>query len=161
MKKFMRLTKTELITIIISGIIIGTILIIGDLHFNAPVSREEAVPVSAEFTSSDERIKKGRLNKIIMRFEDHAQMDIGGMYVNKYLRDDIRNLKPGTDLTMLIHPYSKIIMEIRTDNDILLEFEHSSNILASQSGIIIWIGVLMYILSGTAAIMLIVRQKRA
>ena len=161
MKKFLNLTKTELIVIIISGIIIGTILIIGDLYFNAPVSREEAVQVSAEFTSFDERIKKGRLNKIIMRFEDNAQMDIGGMYVNKYLREDIRNLQPGTELEMLLHPYSDMIMEIRTDDEILLEFEHSSNILASQSDIIFWIGILMYVLSGTAAIMLIVRQKRA
>lgn len=120
------MTRGEAWFLLITGLIMGTVFTFGMQYWNAPITQEEAIHTTAIYESYATQRERGRVKEIILRFEDHEQLYIDGVCISDELLDSIDNLAPSTELSMIVHPNSNTIMELHADNQMLLEFQNTS-----------------------------------
>ena len=121
------------IGLLIVGILLGSVFTFGMQYWNAPVTQEEAIHTTAIYESYATQRERGRVKEIIVRFEDHDQLYIDGVSINDDLLNSIDNLAPGIELSMIVHPNSNTIMELHADNQVLLEFQNTSEKIKSAA----------------------------
>ena len=126
MKYKISMTRGEAWFLLITGLIMGTVFTFGMQYWNAPITQEEAIHTTAIYESYATQRERGRVKEIILRFEDHEQLYIDGVCISDELLDSIDNLAPSTELSMIVHPNSNTIMELHADNQMLLEFQNTS-----------------------------------
>ena len=126
MKNKKSMTRGEAWFLLITGLILGTVFTFGMQYWNAPITQEEAIHTTAIYESYATQRERGRVKEIILRFEDHEQLYIDGVCISDELLDSIDNLAPSTELSMIVHPNSNTIMELHADNQMLLEFQNTS-----------------------------------
>ena len=126
MKNKKSMTRGEAWFLLITGLIMGTVFTFGMQYWNAPITQEEAIHTTAIYESYATQRERGRVKEIILRFEDHEQLYIDGVCISDELLDSIDNLAPSTELSMIVHPNSNTIMELHADNQMLLEFQNTS-----------------------------------
>ena len=126
MKNKKSMTRGEAWLLLITGLIMGTVFTFGMQYWNAPITQEEAIHTTAIYESYATQRERGRVKEIILRFEDHEQLYIDGVCISDELLDSIDNLAPSTELSMIVHPNSNTIMELHADNQMLLEFQNTS-----------------------------------
>lgn len=160
MKNKKSMTKGEAWFLMIAGMIMGTVFTFGMQYWNAPVTQEEAIHTTAIYESYATQREQGRVKEIIVRFEDHEQLYIDGVCINDKLLNSIDNLAPGLELSMIVHPNSNTIMELYADNQVLLEFQKTSEKLAGEATGFMGLGLFCYVLSACGLINLVFRKKR-
>jgi len=116
------------------GLLMGSIFIFGQsAHWLKPVSREEAVEVSATFRSYRIRSVGGKGNhEVELAFFDRNALVID-TYMGEDMLDAVRSLEEGTMLQMLVHPYTDSVLEMRAGDDIILSFADSHGVLLFDS----------------------------
>lgn len=154
------MTKGEAWFLLIVGLIMGTIFTFGMQYWNAPVTQEEAIRTTAVYESYATQKEQGRIKEIIVRFENHEQLYIDSVSINDELLNSFENLTPGTALTMIVHPNSNTIMELQANNQMLLEFQKTSEKLESEATGFLGLGLFCYVLSAAGLINLLLRKKR-
>lgn len=147
MKKSKKMTKSEAIFLLIVGLIMGTVFTFGMKYWNDSIMQEEAQQVNAIFSSYKETKRRGRVQEIILRFDDHEQLYIDGVCIDNELCDTISEIMPGTILEMMVHPNSNTILEMETGTTKILEFNDSVQKLSSEASGFVYLGVLCYILA--------------
>ena len=160
MKKSKKMTKGEAIFLLIAGLIMGTVFTFGMKYWNAPITQDEAQQVTATFSSYKETKRRGRVQEIILRFDDHEQLHIDGVSVNEELCDAISKIEIGTDIEMMVHPNSNTILEMEVGMVKLLEFQDSIEKLSSEASGFMYLGVFCYMLAGVGLFLLILPKKR-
>lgn len=160
MKNKKSMTKGEAWFLMIAGMIMGTVFTFGMQYWNAPVTQEKAIHTTAIYESYATQREQGRVKEIIVRFEDHEQLYIDGVCINDKLLNSIDNLAPGLELSMIVHPNSNTIMELYADNQVLLEFQKTSEKLAGEATGFMGLGLFCYVLSACGLINLVFRKKR-
>lgn len=160
MKNKKIITKGEAWLLLIAGLIMGTVFTFGTQYWNAPITREEAICTTVVYESYKEQTKRGLVKGIILRFEDYEQLYIDGMCINEELRESIHSLTPGTELSLIVHPNSDIIMELQAGDSVLLVFENTSEKLSGEVTGFMVLGVLCYVMAVCGVISLLFRKKR-
>ena len=154
------LTKGEGWFLLIAGFIMGTVFTFGMQFWNAPVTKEESIHATAIYESYATQREQGRVKEIIVRFKDHEQLYIDGACINDRLLNSIDSLVPGTELSMIIHPNSNTILELHADNQVLLEFQNTSEKLTGEATGFMGLGLFCYVLSACGLISLLFRKRR-
>lgn len=147
MKKSKKMTKNAAIFLLIAGLIMGTVFTFGMKYWNEPISQDEAQQVNAIFSSYKETKRRGHVQEIILRFDDHEQLYIDGVCIDNELCDTISEIMPGTILEMMVHPNSNTILEMETGTTKILEFNDSVQKLSSEASGFMYLGVFCYILA--------------
>lgn len=80
---------------ILAGVLTGAVLTVGMRHRERPVTRADAIPVSAAFSSCRETFHRGRIREIIVRFSDHEQLTINVICLSDKVIDQATALIPG------------------------------------------------------------------
>lgn len=114
----------------------------------APIEREKAetyVGSFEEFRSEDNALG----------FSDGAEYRLSSDTVTEDLEDALTALEKGTELRLLVNPKIELVIEIRTETNVLLDFDASQTAIYAGHKDPFWIGV-MFI--GLALILLIVCQ---
>ena len=160
MKSKKSLTKGEAWFLLIAGVIMGTVFTFGMQYWHAPITQEEAIRSTAIYASYKEQIERGRVTEITLHFEDHEQMYIDGVCVSEDLRDSIHSLTPGTQLSLMAHPNSNTIMDLKAENHVLLDFNTTSEKLTGEATGFMGLGFFCYALSALGLTGLLFRKKR-
>ena len=160
MKNRKSMTKGRAWFLLIAGLILGTVFTVGMPHWNAPITREDAISATAVYQSYEEaRGRNGRIKEIVIRFADHSQLYIDGECITGELRDSIRCLAPGAVLSLTVHPNSGTIMELQAGDSVLLEFQNTSKKLTREAAGFVVLGLLCYGMSAYGLITLL-KSKR-
>ena len=160
MKNKRPMAKGEAWFLLIAGFIMGTVFTFGMQYWNAPVTKEESIHATAIYESYATQREQGRVKEIIVRFKDHEQLYIDGACINDMLLNSIDNLVPGIELSMIVHPNSNTIMELHADNQVLLEFQNTSEKLTGEATGFMGLGLFCYVLSAYGLISLLFRKRR-
>ena len=147
MKKKRSMTKAEAWFLLVAGLVMGTVFTFGMRYWNAPVTREEAVHITAVYGSYTTQQEQGRVKEIILRFEGLQQLYIDGACIDDELLENIAALAPGTGLSMTVHPNSNKVLELQAEDLMLLEFEDTSEKLTGEATGFMGLGLFCYALS--------------
>ena len=160
MKRKATVTKGEAWFLLIAGFIMGTVFTFGMQYWNAPVTKEESIHTTAIYESYATQREQGHVKEIIVRFKDHEQLYIDGVCINDKLLRSIDNLAPGIEMAMIVHPNSNTILELHADNQVLLEFQNTSEMLTGEATGFMGLGLFCYVLSACGLINLLFRKRR-
>lgn len=150
--------KAFAIFLIIVGIFMGTVFIVGMHYWEAPLSKADTLSVNATFLSYKNIYKRGRINEIIVRFEDHEQLTIDGSCLNDKVINKVEALKPGTSLHLYVHPNSSIILEMVDSDEVIIAFDETIVKLSEEVSSFTVLGIFMYLCAAFGIIKLI-RKK--
>ena len=153
--------NTVAVLFLIIGVIMGTVFTFGMQHWEEPIEREDAICVEVTFDSYQERFVRGHTRGIYVDFADYDQQYIDGYCVSDQLRADLEALSPGDKVTILIHPNSSTIWEMRTEEKMLLSFEDSQRLLGWELNGFTVLGILMYVVALWGGGTLLVRGIKA
>ena len=140
-------TLSDAITLIVIGLIMGTVFTFGMQFWSAAVSREECRVVETTFVDYEVVSRRGRVNEIIVECADGARFYIDGASVTDELRTELSELPLRGEITLLIHPNSSTILEFICGDEMLLEFENTMEALEGEAREFLWLGLAMYALS--------------
>lgn len=138
--------------LIIVGGFIGTVFTFGMHYWNAPVTREEARQITADYQSHELRYgrnTKGRktsLNEIVLHFSDfNGQLSIDSACVDSDLLTDLAHLPQGTAVNLLVHPNSDSVLSLCTVDAELLNFDEAVAGLSGEKTVFLFLGLFMYL----------------
>ena len=161
MKSKKAMTKMEAWFLLIAGLFLGTVFTFGMQYWNAPVARGDAIHATVVFSSYTESRRDGHVKEIIVRFEDHEQLYIDGSCINEQVRNGLDTIAPGMKVDLLIHPNSNTILDFRMGNSVVLEFENTSEKLASEATGFGGLGLFLYILAAYGLFNLVFQKRRS
>ena len=137
--------KAAAVFLIVSGIFLGTVFTVGMHFWESPVTKANAIRVNAAFSSCEETNQYGRTQEIIVRFSDYEQLTIDGVCLSNEVVSKVEALKPGTVLSMYVHPRSSTILEMVDNGEVIIAFNETvSKLSAEVSGFTV-LGILMYL----------------
>ena len=159
MYRYRNVSKGDKPFLIIACLIMGTVFILGMRFWNAPITQEEAIHTTAVFSSYTERRSRGNITEIIIHFDDQEQRYIDGSCINNELREAIHTLVPGTQVSMIVHPNSNTIMDLKAGNTVLLEFQTTAEALAGDAAGFTALGGFCYILAVCGCLSLLFKKE--
>ena len=163
LKKLFRkkMTLEQAILFLIVGLILGTVFTFGQQYWKAPIEREEAISVEAEYsyhkTTSFRRADSHAVN---IYCTDGEIYDIDAHCVTYDILDYLDTLQKGTKLDMLIHPNSDTILSLDVNGENILDFDEVIDDLNSANIGFLCLGIFMYLLAFCGAVRLIVIAVR-
>ena len=147
--KFKAPTFGEALTILVLGLILGTVFIFGVQHWNEKVSREDCTIVESLFLSYNQRwrVKGNRIKEISVDCSNDERYFIGEVMITEELDRELSQLEPGERIRLLIHPNSSTIMEFATEQRMILSLEESAVLMQGQSTGFLILGMFCYLMS--------------
>lgn len=144
---------------IVVGIILGNVFVILTWHEGKMIDKSEAISVVGVYDSYTlHHSPKGSINEIEIRFIDREKLYMDSAYWNTATRAALDGLDSGDTVSMLIHPISKYIWEMRTEEDVILNFQDAkSGVLAENLGFSIILGTFGYLSAIMATVSLILQ----
>lgn len=149
MKKKMSL-KTA-IFLLVAGLFVGSVFIFGVPHWNERVERNECKKIEAQFLEY-KKVKGIHLTRPRSRFPTIAiyctngeRYEIGSSCVNDRLLSILPKLSKNQNITLLLHPNSDVIVEFITEDEDILVFEDTIDILDFDRKGFLFLGIFMYV----------------
>ena len=96
---------------------------------NAKVTRPEATYIVGTLQECDVHYQKGRIHSIGLTLSDMDKLFVHQICATRTLADTLSALPQDTEMILLVHPKSHNILEIQIDGNVLLEFDHSLELL--------------------------------
>ena len=133
---FFKIPLFAVIIVSIAAIALGLFFCTRPLNDN-PIGREDAMAYSGEF----QRYETSKNYKGI-HFKDDSYYSVHPHSTTNEFDNKMKSLKQGTKLYILVNPNNDYVVEVRTDTEVLLNFEISQpKILSSEKSYII-VGVI-------------------
>ena len=168
-RKKTKLDKLQCILLVVFGLLVGTVFTVGMGYWNAAVTPEEAVPVTAIYASHEvdyggnirrRAMHSNSINQVFLYFADHERLAIDGSCAYSDVLDALEALPSGTTLDMLVHPNIDTVLSIAADGETILAFEDTTKSLSIERWGVFGIGVFCYIGAGVGAYYLITKKYR-
>lgn len=137
--------KSEVIFVIVVGLILGTVFTFGSFYWYSPVTKSEARNIRATFSSYKMSGQKDNVQQIIIRFKDHEQLDIDVYCLDDEIIDKVKEIKPGSILNLYAHPNSKCILEMVYNGEVIIDFDKAVDQLSTRITHFVPCGILMYL----------------
>ena len=134
--------------LLIAGLIVGTVFTIGMQFWSKDVNREECISVKTKITSYDIEHSSKRpadIKEIKVNCSDGKSYHIDGISINNKLIDDLSLLQNNTEISLLIHPNSNTLLEIKTSDRVYLEFSETIGKLQTEKTGFLFLGIFSYI----------------
>lgn len=160
MKNKKSITKGEAWLLLIIGLILGSIFTFGMKYWNAPISKEEALQIQPTFDSYVEQKSKGDVQEILVRFTDYEQLSIDGSCISSALMEKLSSIAPGTKLSLLVHPNSSTILDMRVGDDRLLSFDQTTQKLSDEASGFFFLGLFCYAGAIRGLVGLLAKRKK-
>ena len=149
------LTKKDAFLLFIVGLILGTVFCIGNQFWYNPAISEKAIHATATYLKYDiyySNLKprpRGQ-GKFYVYFEDYESLLVyaWNLYDDKSeFIDKFKNLPAGTEVDIIVHPNSGTLLDMRSDEFTLVEFDESIVILSYKNKGFFVLGIIMYFFS--------------
>lgn len=137
------------------------VMIVGMQYWNKPVERAEAIPMTAVYASYDVARSRHSIRFIQLSFQgNEISPDIDGNCATEELINLLDAIPAGTEVSILLHPNSDTVLEIATEDRIILNFEESLRNLTREATVFQYIGWFLYAGTIVTGIMLIRGWKK-
>lgn len=149
-------SKPFCICISVLAFFVGFIFIISQ-NSNTPIDRSEAISYSGEFESYD-----SYKNYCYINFLNGESYSVYPHTTTNEFEDKMNSLKQGARLYILVNPNNEYVVEVRTANEEILNFETSQKDIASYDNGYTILGIAMCLLSIVFLICILfeIRNKR-
>ena len=130
---------------------------------NAKVTREAAIQLTGSFQEYDVDYRKGHIHAISISVSGADKQYVHDVCVSSALVEALAAVPANTEMTLLVHPRSHNVLEIQSNGEILLEFDHSQKLLADNAAGLAILGVGMIVLgviSGIHFVILEIKRYR-
>ncbi len=155
-----KMTLEQAILFLIVGLILGTVFTFGQQYWNAPIDREDAISVEAEYFSYTRKLLHPESHDVKIKCKNenpyYLEYYIDASCVTYDILDFVHNLERGTTLEMLIHPNSDTILSLTVNGEEILNFDEVRDNLDSTNIGFLCLGIFMYALAVCGAVRLIV-----
>jgi len=159
-----KMTLGQAILFLIIGAILGTVFTFGQHYWNAPIDREDAISVEAEYFSYTRKFLHPESHDVGIKCKtenpNYVKYYIDESCVTYDILDFVHNLEKGTTLEMLIHPNSDTILSLTINGEEILNFDEVQNNLDFTNVGFLCLGIFMYALAVCGAVRLIVIAVR-
>lgn len=108
---------------IVVGFIVGVVFVAIQWHEGAIIERNEAVSVTASYAGHTKVMTGKGIYDIQFVFHDHEALNMPEIFWGDGVKSALEQLQENEKLTMLLHPNSNKIWEIRTGECVILFFE--------------------------------------
>ncbi len=113
---------------------------------NSPIDKSEAIEKTAVFDFCDIQYGKNfSLAYAVLFFENAEEEYIRGICVNQDLRKDIEAIKKGTELHILINPDNNYIVELKANEEEILNFDYAQKKLHQEGVSFLYLGIFMLV----------------
>jgi hypothetical protein len=126
------------------SIFMGTVFS-STLFLNRPIAREEAMKVTYTYRdfNGDEKVKGG-FTEIKLIFSDGSAQYIDASCVTDEIFKVIEKTAPGTKFNMLINPRNDYVVEVISNDEVLLNFDYAQKELERDAFGFFYLGIAMY-----------------
>ena len=159
-----KMTLEQAILFLVVGLILGTVFTFGQQYWDAPIDREDAISVEAEYHSYSRKFLHPESHDVGIECKTenpyYVKYYIDASCVTYDILDYVHNLERGTNLLMLIHPNSDTILSLTVNGEEILNFDEVRNNLDSTNIGFLCLGILMYTLAVCGAVRLTVIAMR-
>ncbi|MBO5702048.1 MAG: hypothetical protein J6S71_06385 [Clostridia bacterium] len=156
-----KMTLEQAILFLIVGLILGTVFTFGLQYWKAPIEREEAISVEAEYSYHKKTsFRRPDSHAVSIHCSDGEIYDIDAHCVTNDIFDFTDSLAKGTKLNMLIHPNSNTILSLDVYGENILDFDEVQEKLDYANTAFLCLGIFMYLLAVCGAVRLIVIAVR-
>ena len=159
-----KMTLGQAILFLIVGAILGTVFTFGQQYWDAPIDREDAISVEAEYHSYSRKFLHPESHDVGIECKTenpyYVKYYIDASCVTYDILDYVHNLERGTNLLMLIHPNSDTILSLTVNGEEILNFDEVQDNLDSTNVGFLCLGLFMYVLAVCGAVRLIVIAVR-
>ena len=136
-------TLSDGIKIIVIGLLLGTVFTFGIPFGSATVTREQCTLVETEFVDYDyDYSRRGEHLSVDCTDGVRYRFDSASIYYS--LRDELDAIVPGEEITLLLHPNSDVIMELATEDRIVLSFDEAMEDMVGERTFFFYMGIIMY-----------------
>lgn len=149
MKK-VKVSLSSAIGLFVVGIFLGSVFTFGMQYWNASVEHDSCISVETQFISYKnihKLLNKYVIKEIAIDCSNEQRYFIDGVSINSELESELSELEASDNISLLIHPNSDTIVEFRTEDKTILEFEETIEELDSESTGFLFLGIFMYLCS--------------
>ena len=107
------------------GLIVGSFFIFNSWYIDAPIERDEAIPLNVTFDSYHVNYYKS-YDSVILEFKDYEELWIA-QTLHEDMEEALADFSSGDNLHLLVHPHSMDIWEIVCGGKTLVSFEDTKN----------------------------------
>ncbi len=149
------MTPEQAILFLIVGVMLGTVFTFGQQYLKAPIEREDAISVEAEYSYHTKRLIRPDSHAVVIHCSNGEIYSIDAHCVTYDILDYFDTLEKGTKLNMLIHPNADTILSLDVNGESVLDFDEVIDDLNSANIGFLCLGIFMYILAVCGAVRLI------
>lgn len=155
-----KVTVNEVVICLVFFIIAGFGLIAMHISNVDIIDKSEAKEITASFENYDySSSKSGYIHYVDIRFSDAETLRIDSSLASWELIELIKEIDKGTQLHMLVDDSRNLIMELRTDSNVLICFEYAQyNMKSDKTGLAV-LGIIM-IVGGVGMLLCVGRKKQ-
>lgn len=138
------------IFLLIAGLLLGTVFTFGMQYWNSEVAREDCTLIDTQFVAYKEIRRPKRpmeIQKIAVDCADGERYFVDGVSVNTDLQNTLSKLSRQQGIRLLIHPNSKTIVELSTENGTILTFDETIRKMGGEATGFLFLGLFMYFCS--------------
>lgn len=136
------------IPLLIFGLLLGNVFTFGMQYWNQSVEKDACTTIETQFLAYDEICGKHRqVKEIAVDCLNGERYFIDGVSINEKLENALIELQAYDEITLLIHPHSNTVVEMRTEDTVLLEFEDTIEKLGNERTGFLFLGIFSYVLA--------------
>lgn len=136
-----------LILLSLFSIFVGTVFT-SMLLRTTEITRQEAVPLTGLYQSHDAFVRRHTTRYIDIQFYHGEEQTVDGCCSSDTLLEKLNRMTPGTEMTLLLHPVTDDVLEIRVADNVLLKFDNALSNLRREATGFFFLGLLMYFCAG-------------
>ena len=139
-------TLSDGIKLIVVGLLLGTVFTFGQQFWSATVTRNACTMVETTFVEYeyDRGISRYNRERLSVDCGDGERYWFDSASIYNSLMDELDAIVPGEEITLLLHPNSDSIMELATEDKVILSFAEAMEDVAGERTFFFYMGILMY-----------------
>lgn len=117
-------------------------------HWNAPVDRRSCLTIETQWESFDEihSLKHPtHIKQIAVDCSNGQRYFIDGSCIDAQLIESLAQIQPSEGISILLSPNSNTILELATEDQILMDLDSTNEQLAEERNAFRILGIFMYI----------------
>jgi hypothetical protein len=140
------------IFLLIFGILLGSVFVFGARHWYADINKSDCTVVKTHILSCTEIERQGRHQSNYLRIDcaNGERYDIHSLLSSQDLAATLQFLSDEDNVTLLIHPNGDNVLEISTEDRILLPFDKANGVMDYLNVGYLIMGCILYLFAAVS-----------
>lgn len=121
----------ERLVAMILGVLLGALFLGSAALWYAPAEQSECLRETAAL--EDWQTRGGRVREVVLRLSGGERRRVDGSCVTEELLEGLEGLHPGDEVSLLLHPRSRLVMELASEGRTLLRYAQARDALRGRA----------------------------